>query len=97
MRLMNVSKTAFLSHNPHRLGTFGGYDVFEHPTRGDNAPVILTTPSGDVIETCFWDMGDFNSAGLDLCIEIDSDTEGTELNQNAELDFFAQSNSERGL
>ena len=88
MRLMNVSKTAFLSHNPTLFGTFGGYSLFEHPTCGDTAPVIMITPSGDVIETCFWDMDDLNSAVLELCIEIDSDTEGTDL---------YESNSESGL
>ena len=74
MQLMTVTKSGLLSHNPTRLGTFGGYDLYEHPTLGEDFPVIMTTPSGDVIETCFWDMDDFNSVGIELCIEVESDT-----------------------
>ena len=97
MRLMNVSKTVFLSHKPYQFASFDGYGLFEHPTRGDGAAIIMTTPNGDVIETCFWDMDDFNSAGLDLCIEIDTDTEGTLLNGEVNFSLFQESNSERGL
>jgi len=97
MRLMNVTKTAFLSHKPYQFASFDGYGLFEHPAWGDDAPIIMTTPNGDVIETCFWDMDDFNSAGLDLCVEIDADTEGTLLNGEVNFGLFQESNSERGL
>lgn len=67
---MAISKTDFLAFNPYKLASYGDYDVYEHPTRGDESPVILVTPSGAVIGTDFYDLGDFD---LDLCIEIEEE------------------------
>ena len=69
----------FMSHNPTLLATFGGYRLYEHPTRGDSAPVYMTTPNGTLINTGFYDLGDFayhdlgdnNPEGLALCREIE--------------------------
>jgi hypothetical protein len=74
MRLLKFTKDTLLSHNPTRFAKFGGYELFEHPKFGDECEILMTTPTGDVIQTCFWDMGDFDSAGIDLCIEIETDT-----------------------
>jgi hypothetical protein len=74
MRLLKFTKDTLLSHNPTSFGKFGGYELFEHPKLGDECEILMTTPTGDVIQTCFWDMGDFDSAGIDLCIEIENDT-----------------------
>jgi hypothetical protein len=71
----------FFAHNPTLLATFGGYRLWEHPTRGDEAPVYMSTPSGTLINTGFYDLGDFayhdlgdnNPEGLALCIELESD------------------------
>lgn len=57
----------FLAANPYRLASFGGYDLWEHPTRGDEAPVYMTTPDGRLINTGFYDLGDFD---LELCKEL---------------------------
>ena len=58
---------AFLSKNPTLLATYGSYNAWEHPTRGDTAPVYLSTPDGRLINTGFYDLGDFD---LDLCVEL---------------------------
>lgn len=69
----------FMSHNPTLLATFGGYRLYEHPTLGDTAPIFMTTPDGLLINTGFYDLGDFayhdfgdnNPEGLALCREIE--------------------------
>jgi hypothetical protein len=59
----------FLSLNPYLLGQFGKYRLFEHPTRGDEAPVMMLTPNNAaLVSTGFWDMGDFD---LELCQDLD--------------------------
>lgn len=90
MTLRTVAQVAkFMSQNPYLLATFGGYRLYEHPTRGDSAPVYMTTPDGILINTGFYDLGDFayhekgnnNPEGLALCMELESD----HINVNQEL------------
>lgn len=64
---MTAQATKFLAHNPTRLGTFGGFNLWEHPLRGDEAPIYMTTPAGDLINTGFYDTEDFDLA---LCWEL---------------------------
>lgn len=59
----------FLSYNPTLLARYGDYCLYEHPIHGDAAPIFMTTPDSRLINTGFYDLGDF---GLDLCIELDS-------------------------
>lgn len=66
--MTDTPATRFLAQNPTKLGTFGGYNLWEHPTRGDTAPIYMTTHDVRLINTGFYDMGDFD---LDLCIELD--------------------------
>jgi hypothetical protein len=68
-----VSQVArFFAHQPTLLATFGEYRLWEHPTRGDTAPVYMSTPSGALINTGFYDLGDFEGDGLSLCMEIEA-------------------------
>lgn len=62
-----TTTAAFLEKNPTRLATIDGYSLWEHPTRGDTAPIYMTTPDGRLINTGFYDMGDFDLA---LCEEL---------------------------
>ena len=62
----------FFEHNPTLLMTIGEYRLWEHPTRGDTAPVYMTTPDGRLINTGFYDLGDFDLA---LCEELVEDHE----------------------
>ena len=59
--------TRFLAHNPTCLASFGGFKLWEHPTRGDTAPIYMTTADGRLINTGFYDTGDFD---LELCEEL---------------------------
>ena len=64
-----MTKTeSFISKNPTQLAQFGGFKLFEHPTRGDTAPVYMVTPLGELINTGFYDLGDFDLA---LCLELE--------------------------
>ena len=58
----------FMLHNPTLLASFGGYKLYEHPTRGDTAPIYMTTLEGRLINTGFYDLGDFD---LELCLELE--------------------------
>lgn len=67
-----MNKTgSFLAKNPTQLATFGGFKLYEHPNRGDTAPIYMTTPSGQLINTGFYDLGDFDLA---LCLELEEST-----------------------
>jgi hypothetical protein len=57
----------FLSKDPTLLASYGRFDVWEHPTRGDTAPVYMSTPDGRLINTGFYDLGDFD---LELCDQL---------------------------
>lgn len=58
----------FMAHNPYQLATYGKYKLYEHPLRGDEAPIYMVTPKGNLINTGFYDLGDFD---LDLCKELE--------------------------
>ena len=64
---MSTNLERFMAHNPTLLATYGAYKVWEHPTRGDTAPVYMTTPDARLINTGFYDLGDFDIA---LCEEL---------------------------
>lgn len=65
----NMTKAkSFLAKNPTELATFGGFKLFEHPTRGDTVPIYMITPDGNLINTGFYDLGDFDLA---LCLELE--------------------------
>ncbi len=67
MTTLTVAATKFLAASPTNLGSFGGFSLWEHPTHGDEAPIYMTTPDGRLINTEFYDMGDFDFA---LCEEL---------------------------
>jgi hypothetical protein len=60
---------SFLSKNPTELARIGAFKLYEHPTRGDTAPIYMVTPSGQLINTGFYDLGDFD---LVLCLELEA-------------------------
>lgn len=62
----------FLAKGPYLLMQIEGYKLWEHPTRGDTAPIYMSTPSGRLINTGFYDTGDFD---LGLCIELESSSD----------------------
>ena len=56
MTFANSPKTVrFLNANPTLLGTVAGFPLYEHPTLGDEAP-MLTIVNGDLRRTSFYDL-----------------------------------------
>jgi len=53
---------AFLAKNPTFIGCVNGVDLYEHPTRGDESPLVAVTPSGRVRLTDCWELPDALSA-----------------------------------
>lgn len=52
--MMTVANPAkFFAHNPTLLMSIGEYRMYEHPTRGDEAPIYMSTPDGRLINTGF--------------------------------------------
>jgi hypothetical protein len=66
--MIQAQTLTFLSKNPTELARIGAFKLYEHPTRGDTAPVYMVTPSGQLINTGFYDLGDFD---LTLCLELE--------------------------
>ena len=62
--------TKFLAHNPTLLATYGDFKLYEHPIRGDAASIYMVTPDGFLVNTWFYDLGDFEHDGLALCVEL---------------------------
>jgi hypothetical protein len=74
--MSEVSKLdRFLARDPYLFMEIEGYKLWEHPTYGDTAPIYMSTPGGRLINTGFYDLGDFldPTEGLALCIELDSE------------------------
>jgi hypothetical protein len=47
---------AFLAKGPYYIGTVAGHTFYEHPTYGDESPLVMVTPDGKVKVSAFWDM-----------------------------------------
>ncbi|MGL5078786.1 MAG: hypothetical protein ACRDBG_23560 [Waterburya sp.] len=42
---------------PELVGEVAGYRFYEHPIRGDEAPLVMITPDGRMVKrTDFWDL-----------------------------------------
>ena len=55
MMLSDKAKS-FLAKGPTLIGTLAGVRYYEHPTRGDEAPLIAIGHDGRVRKTGFWEM-----------------------------------------
>jgi hypothetical protein len=47
---------AFLAKHPTLIGRVAGHAFYEHPTLGDEAPLIMITPKGEVKRSDWYDM-----------------------------------------
>jgi hypothetical protein len=67
--------TSFLAHNPTLLDSlkarkFGSYRFYECTIHGDEGPIYMTTPSGFVVSTCYYDLEDLD---LESCENFTAD------------------------
>jgi hypothetical protein len=47
---------AFLARNPTMIGVVAGHWFFEHPTMGDESPLVVITPDGKKRLSDFWEL-----------------------------------------
>ncbi|UGL62844.1 hypothetical protein [Xanthomonas phage MET13-T1] len=57
---------AFMAKNPTYFGSAGGVDLYEHPTLGDESPIMAITADGRVKRTHLWDMSGVESEADEL-------------------------------
>jgi len=58
MTKLSPAAKRFMDHKPTELGRIGSQVFYEHPTRGDTAPIYTIGKHGDLINTGFFDLGD---------------------------------------
>lgn len=58
MNALKITAEKFLAYNPTLLGSVYGWKLYEHPTKGDEAPVIAICPKGTVYNTCEFEYTD---------------------------------------
>ncbi len=47
----------FMSRDPMLVGVVGSWKFYEHPTRGDEAPLVgVNTATRECVLTSFWDV-----------------------------------------
>lgn len=47
---------AFLASKPYYIGTVAGHTFYEHPTYGDESPLVVIGLDGKVKVSDFWEM-----------------------------------------
>jgi hypothetical protein len=55
-RTLSDNAKAFLKNKPVLLGTVAGHWFYEHPTKGDESPLVVITPNGKAILSTFWEV-----------------------------------------
>jgi hypothetical protein len=46
----------FLAKNPTKIGVVLGFHFYEHPTEGDESPLVVVTPDGKVKLSDYWEI-----------------------------------------
>jgi hypothetical protein len=62
-----ATKAKVMAHKPTMIGVVGGITFWEHPTRGDECPMLATLEDGTMGMTDFWE--------LPLLVELYTDLE----------------------
>lgn len=68
MKTYTTEQTAkFLALNPTLIGTVLGVQFFEHPTYGDESPLLAMNKSGLLVDTGYYELPSFHEvADLEL-------------------------------
>ena len=46
----------FLANKPYLMGVVAGYKFYEHPTRGDESPLLVIGPDGKLKLSDHWEL-----------------------------------------
>jgi hypothetical protein len=55
-RILSDNAKVFLKLNPVLLGNVAGHWFYEHPTKGDESPLVVITPNGEKRLSGFWEV-----------------------------------------
>ena len=53
---LSANAKAFLANDPTLIGIVAGHYFYEHPTMGDESPLIVITPDGKKRTSDFWEL-----------------------------------------
>ena len=53
---LSDNAAAFLARNPTLIGVVAGHSFYEHPTRGDESPLIVICPDGRKKLSDHWEL-----------------------------------------
>tara|TARA_R110002012_G_scaffold63756_3_gene167685 strand:+ start:5046 stop:5234 length:189 start_codon:yes stop_codon:yes gene_type:complete len=51
---MQTKQEKLMASNPHLFATVKGYNFYEHPIHGDESPLMMMQPNGELIEFSDW-------------------------------------------
>lgn len=46
----------FLAKNPTLIGSVAGHKFYEHPTLGDESPLVVINPDGEIDISDWWEL-----------------------------------------
>ena len=55
-KTLSDNAKAFLAGKPYCVGAVAGYRFYEHPTRGDESPLLVIGPNGKVKLSEHWEL-----------------------------------------
>ena len=51
---MQTRQEKLMASNPHLFATVNGFKFYEHPIHGDESPLMMMQPYGELIEFSDW-------------------------------------------
>lgn len=51
---MQTRQEKLMASNPHLFATVKGFKFYEHPIHGDESPLMMMKPDGELIEFSDW-------------------------------------------
>ena len=51
---MQTKQEKLMASNPHLFATVNGFKFYEHPIHGDESPLMMMQPNGELIEFSDW-------------------------------------------
>jgi hypothetical protein len=69
---MNLSDKAkaFMTKHPALIGVVLGFRFYEHPSKGDESPLVMITPEGKVKLSDYWDVPTTEDLASDIGFDL---------------------------
>lgn len=59
-KILSDKAKAFLAKQPTLIGRVAGYSFYEHPTKGDESPLIVISPEGQIKLSDYYELPSFD-------------------------------------